>query len=69
MRALFKLMTGYLAWLCKVLQVTPASLRQGRRGNLPPPSGGIASFYSGIVAVRMAAARDRPGPAHRIPRS
>jgi len=44
MRALFKLMTGYLAWLCKVLQVTPASLRQGRRGNLPPPSGGIASF-------------------------
>jgi hypothetical protein len=43
MRAIRKLLESYLAWLCKVFQVTPDSLRDARRGNLPPPSGGMSS--------------------------
>jgi len=37
------MLKGYMAWLCKIFGVTPDTLRNGRRGNLPPPSGGIAS--------------------------
>jgi len=33
-----------LAGLAALFQVTPESLRQGRRGNQPPPQGGPASF-------------------------
>jgi hypothetical protein len=49
MRAFVALLSGYLAWLCKVFQVTPSSIERDRlgrerRGNLPPPSGGVASY-------------------------
>ncbi|CAM5768638.1 hypothetical protein [Bosea minatitlanensis] len=35
---------GFLTMLCQVLLVTPESITKDRRGNLPPPSGGIAAF-------------------------
>jgi hypothetical protein len=44
MRKLVSLLAAYLVWLCKTLQVTPESITQDRRGNMPPPSGGIASY-------------------------
>ena len=34
----------FLANLAALFQVTPESLRQGRRGNQPPPEGGPASL-------------------------
>ena len=40
---MMKILKAYLTWLCKIFGVTPDTLRNGRRGNLPPPSGGIAS--------------------------
>ncbi|WP_291657206.1 hypothetical protein [Bosea sp. (in: a-proteobacteria)] len=33
-----------LALLCQILLVTPGSITRERRGNQPPPSGGIAAF-------------------------
>ena len=44
MRKLISLLTTYAAWLCKVFSVTPESITKDRRGNMPPPSGGIASY-------------------------
>jgi hypothetical protein len=44
MRMLASLLSRYLTWLCRVFQVTPESITKDRRGNMPPPSGGIASF-------------------------
>jgi hypothetical protein len=35
---------GFVSLLCQVLLVTPDSISKDRRGNLPPPSGGIADF-------------------------
>ena len=42
MRTVLQWWSGFVAWLCRI-GVTPDSLRKGRRGNLPPPSGGIGS--------------------------
>ena len=39
MEILFKMMVGYLAFLCQIFGVTPDHLGKGRRGNLPPPQG------------------------------
>ena len=44
MRNLIACLSAYLAFLCRMACVTPESLRRGRRGNLPPASGGIASY-------------------------
>lgn len=49
MRAIEKWLAAYLAWLCKIFEVTPDSIRKDRlghakRGNQPPPQGGIASY-------------------------
>lgn len=33
-----------LTLLCQLLLVTPDSITRDRRGNLPPPSGGIGAF-------------------------
>ncbi len=33
-----------LALLCQILSVTPDSITRDRRGNQPPPSGGVAAF-------------------------
>ena len=35
---------GCLAVLCQILSVTPDTITRDRRGNQPPPSGGIAAF-------------------------
>jgi hypothetical protein len=37
-------MSAFLAQLCRIFDVTPASITRDRRGNLPPPSGGVSSF-------------------------
>jgi hypothetical protein len=44
MRALGSLLSAYVALLCKIFQVTPDSIMNDRRGNMPPPSGGIGAF-------------------------
>ena len=35
----------FLAFLCRNFGVTPDSLRQGRRGNLPPEPTGTQTIY------------------------
>ena len=32
---------SYLSTLCRLFEVAPNNLRQGRRGNLPPTQGGL----------------------------
>lgn len=44
MRDIVSLLSSYVVLLCKAFEVTPESLTKDRRGNMPPPSGGIASF-------------------------
>ena len=44
MHNLISFFTAYVPLLCKAFEVTPESLTQDRRGNMPPPSGGIASY-------------------------
>jgi hypothetical protein len=39
MRMIRKLLESYLAWLCKVFQVMPDSLRDGRAREPPTPVG------------------------------
>ena len=43
MRTILQWWSGFVAWVCRIFGVTPDSLRRGRRGNLPPPTGGIGS--------------------------
>jgi hypothetical protein len=38
------ILSAYIAWLCKIFGVTTASVTDDRRGNMPPPSGGIGTF-------------------------
>jgi len=44
MRTTVNWLSALLAQLCRLFDVTPASITQDRRGNMPPPSGGIGSF-------------------------
>ena len=44
MRKLVSSLTAYVVLLCKAFDVTPESITKDRRGNMPPPSGGIASY-------------------------
>jgi len=44
MRTIVDWLSAFLAQLCRLFDVTPASITQDRRGNMPPPSGGIGSF-------------------------
>lgn len=44
MRAIVQLLSAYLTCLFKALQVTPDSITKDRRGNMPPPSGGIGAY-------------------------
>jgi len=43
MRAISSWITVSLAWLCRLFGVKPENLRNGRRGNLPPETGGLSS--------------------------
>ena len=44
MRKLVSWLAAYIVALCQVFQVTPESITKDRRGNMPPPSGGISSY-------------------------
>ncbi|KFC69581.1 hypothetical protein FG93_03168 [Bosea sp. LC85] len=44
MRAIGQLLSAYITWLSTVFQVTPEFITRDRRGNLPPPSGGIGAY-------------------------
>jgi hypothetical protein len=44
MRTIMRWLAAYVAQLCRIFQVTPESLTKDRRGNMPPPSGGIGSY-------------------------
>jgi hypothetical protein len=44
MRIITQLLLAYLNWLADAFRVTPDWLTKDRRGNLPPPSGGIGSY-------------------------
>ena len=44
MRVIMTLLSAWLTWLCEMFEVRAETIADGRRGNLPPPSGGIASF-------------------------
>lgn len=44
MRKIMSVLQAYLVWLCKMFQVTPESITADRRGNMPPPSGGIGAY-------------------------
>jgi hypothetical protein len=44
MHTILRMLSAYVAWLWSTFQVTPESLTKDRRGNMPPPSGGIGSY-------------------------
>jgi len=44
MRKIVALLRAYLVGLCKIFQVTPDAITSDRRGNQPPPSGGIGTY-------------------------
>ena len=44
MRAICNRIVALVGWLCGFLSVTTGSLIKDKRGNLPPPSGGIRVF-------------------------
>jgi len=46
MRWIFGMLASVLATLCKMFDVPPESMDDGRRGNLPPPEGGISATGS-----------------------
>jgi hypothetical protein len=44
MRWILDKVAGFLSFLCRIYDVPPEKMDDGRRGNLPPPSGGISSL-------------------------
>jgi hypothetical protein len=44
MHAIGKWISAVLTRVCAILKVSPQALIKDKRGNLPPPSGGIGSF-------------------------
>jgi hypothetical protein len=44
MRAIERWLVAFTYWLCRIFDVRPESLSKKRRGNLPPPEGGIAAY-------------------------
>jgi hypothetical protein len=44
MRAIERWLTAFTYWLCRIFDVRPETISKNRRGNLPPPEGGIASY-------------------------
>lgn len=44
MHAVMQLLSAYITWLARALQVTPDFITKDRRGNLPPPAGGIGAY-------------------------
>lgn len=44
MRWMIDKMSAFIALLCRIFDVPLANMDDGRRGNLPPASGGISSL-------------------------
>lgn len=44
MRAVIELLSAYTSWLSRMFLVSPEFITKDRRGNLPPPSGGIGAY-------------------------
>jgi hypothetical protein len=44
MQLVINWLSAFVARLCQMFDVTAESITQDRRGNMPPPSGGISSF-------------------------
>jgi hypothetical protein len=44
MRWILDSLAGFLSFLCRVFDVSPGNMDDGRPGNMPPPSGGISSL-------------------------
>jgi len=44
MRWVLDKLAAILSFLCRVFDVPPDNMDDGRRGNMPPPSGGISSL-------------------------
>jgi hypothetical protein len=44
MRWILDKLAGFLTFLCRAFDVPPENMDDGRRGNVPPPSGGISSL-------------------------
>jgi hypothetical protein len=44
MRWIVDKLAGFLSVLCRIFDVVPENMDDGRPGNLPPPSGGISSL-------------------------
>jgi hypothetical protein len=44
MRWILDKLAGFLSFLCRVFDVPPTNMDDGRPGNMPPPSGGISSL-------------------------
>lgn len=44
MCAVMELLAAYSSWLSRMLLVTPEFITKDRRGNMPPPSGGIGAY-------------------------
>jgi len=44
MRAVVQLLSAYSSWLSWVLLVSPEFITKDRRGNMPPPSGGMGAY-------------------------
>jgi hypothetical protein len=44
MRAVMQLLSAYSSWLSRMLLVSPELITKDRRGNMPPPSGGIGAY-------------------------
>jgi hypothetical protein len=44
MRWILDKLAEFLSFLCRIFDVPPENMDDGRRGNTPPPSGGISSL-------------------------
>ena len=44
MRLITDWLSAFTSACCRLFDVTPNHLRNGRRGNLPPESGGFANY-------------------------
>jgi len=44
MRTIGNWLVAFVTRLCAIFTVTSESLVKGKRGNLPPPDGGISSY-------------------------
>ena len=44
MWTIWRWLSAFASWLCRSFAVTPDSLVSGKRGNLPPPQGGMGAY-------------------------